>query len=1522
MKKTFTILIAALMLLTMISQPTRSWGQERGFTAAYTLTPETNSASASSAYNSGYDFEIDDITWNVTGNTSVNPWRIGGKKSTIGSNGTGDRPLYSKNVISDNISKIVITHGNSSSDITVNSITLIVSTAQNGGGEVISSLTGSYTNNTTTIFERPNDKDWSGRYYKIVYNVTNTTTTQKYVMFSQAVFYKTTYNLTYTATSIGGNISVTDNDDNEVESGTALEPGTELIVQATANLGYDFDYWTVTGSGSSVEDEHEPYTIFTLGTDNATLSANFTSAGPSLTVSTTELSGFTYSHGNGPSAAQSFTVSGASLSDNIVIQAPTDYEIRQGTTGEFGSSISLTPSSETVSSTTIYVRLKAGKDIGTYNSENISITSTDATGKTVTLSGSVTGYSVTYNGNGNTGGSVPTDSKAYTKNETVTVKSNSGSLVRTGYTYGGWNTKDDGMGNNYTAGTGTFNITTNTILYAKWSINTHAYTLTKTGETEHAAVQLKNGDVVIGASETIPYNTEVTIDVTPEDGYGYTVSVKDSEDNEVTVTDNKFYMPDNTVTVMVNVVRLFAITTSATHGTIGVYQSSKPAGDTVRLKVTPNSGYALVGLKIKRTSGSSVTDIVPTYNPDLKRYIFTMPDYDVTVKGVFDATNEVTYDFSDIDFSEWDNQYGEHTVKYSDATVTFASASKQNSGSTIDDIPVTKGGDVSLVMKTVGGVTKKITGATFVCRQWGTKTQTITFHSSKNTGSTYQTYDGLTSTNFTISNDTLRSGVDAVKITFSSSSNQVGIESATILIKGDAHSITCATGLPGGSISSSPTSASQGETVELTATPDAEKALDSWTVTYTAGEEIFSIPVTDNKFTMPNFAVNVTASFRSARDLTVQYSINGTINNDLEQKVKEGESVDIKGIPVGVTPTGYTFAGWSANASDLSTLLAADDSYTPSDNVTLYAVFTATKPAPFTLSITTSDFNSTSYAANNNEKTTAANAVSGETMDVKWTSYQVMQSGGMQWQKDNGYIYNSTDLGTIKSFTVTSSEGSFTTLYGTSENDGCSSSTVGNGYFKTRVGGATGKTSEVKVTFVKSITRKFTRIISENEDINTTVTLTAPAIIESGKTLTIEDGGILNAGNYLTIDGGTLVIEDGGQLILSDDASVQATVKNSTAASTETKTYDIQWNAISSPVDNVVVTSFVKGDTHNVYRYDEKTVYWQEYRGTNGFNNLQNGRGYIYRSTESGIEFQGEVITGTVSCADYLSYACDNNRYIGFNLIGNPFTHDITWSNLTTKTNISSAGFFLLGADGNWSARTTSGTIAPMQAFLVQATEESPVINISNTAGKGDDRYGNDQIQFTVNNSEYSDVAYAIFREGHGLNKIEHRNDNIPMLYIINDDKDYAIAEMPDNTNVINLGFKARAIGQYTLSLNAEGRYSYMHLYDKLTGSDVDMLLDNSYTFVGSPSDRNDRFVLRLNYNAANIDTESDIFAYQNGADIIISGTGELQIFDIMGHQVSTQRINGVETINVSTQGVYILRLVGTEIKTQKIVVR
>lgn len=122
----------------------------------------------------------------------------------------------------------------------------------------------------------------------------------------------------------------------------------------------------------------------------------------------------------------------------------------------------------------------------------------------------------------------------------------------------------------------------------------------------------------------------------------------------------------------------------------------------------------------------------------------------------------------------------------------------------------------------------------------------------------------------------------------------------------------------------------------------------------------------------------------------------------------------------------------------------------------------------YKLTIDANDFNTTSYAANNNEKTSTAVCTTdnSKTFEVDWTSNQVMKNGdNMQWQKSKGYLYNSTDLGTITSVTVTKTAGTFTTYYGTTEQPSSGSAGDGKGYFKTSVGGATGTTSKVEVIF-------------------------------------------------------------------------------------------------------------------------------------------------------------------------------------------------------------------------------------------------------------------------------------------------------------------------------------------------------------------------------------------------------------------------------------------------------------------------
>ncbi len=114
-------------------------------------------------------------------------------------------------------------------------------------------------------------------------------------------------------------------------------------------------------------------------------------ATPTLSVSPSSLSGFNYLFGSGPSAPQSYQLSGTYLTGapgNITVTAPTNYEV--STDGSnFYPSRTVAYSTATLAATTIYVRLKSGLAIGTYNGELINHSGGGATAQTVTCNGSV-----------------------------------------------------------------------------------------------------------------------------------------------------------------------------------------------------------------------------------------------------------------------------------------------------------------------------------------------------------------------------------------------------------------------------------------------------------------------------------------------------------------------------------------------------------------------------------------------------------------------------------------------------------------------------------------------------------------------------------------------------------------------------------------------------------------------------------------------------------------------------------------------------------------------------------------------------------------------------------------------------------------------------------------------------------------------------------------------------------------------------------------------------------------------------
>ncbi len=112
---------------------------------------------------------------------------------------------------------------------------------------------------------------------------------------------------------------------------------------------------------------------------------------PIISASPTSLSGFSYLVGGGPSASQSYDLSGSDLtpaSGNITVTAPTDYEISLNN-AIFGSTLNVPYSGGILSPTPIYVRLKSGLPGGFYENETITNEGGGATATNVICSGAV-----------------------------------------------------------------------------------------------------------------------------------------------------------------------------------------------------------------------------------------------------------------------------------------------------------------------------------------------------------------------------------------------------------------------------------------------------------------------------------------------------------------------------------------------------------------------------------------------------------------------------------------------------------------------------------------------------------------------------------------------------------------------------------------------------------------------------------------------------------------------------------------------------------------------------------------------------------------------------------------------------------------------------------------------------------------------------------------------------------------------------------------------------------------------------
>jgi hypothetical protein len=110
---------------------------------------------------------------------------------------------------------------------------------------------------------------------------------------------------------------------------------------------------------------------------------------PVVSFSPSTLSGLTYKFAQGPSAQQSFVVTGSNLAGNVTLTPPDKYQFTLTSGSGFVSTpISVSPSGGSLNMT-VYVRLINDLGVGAYN-EEITATSIYAENKSISLQGAVT----------------------------------------------------------------------------------------------------------------------------------------------------------------------------------------------------------------------------------------------------------------------------------------------------------------------------------------------------------------------------------------------------------------------------------------------------------------------------------------------------------------------------------------------------------------------------------------------------------------------------------------------------------------------------------------------------------------------------------------------------------------------------------------------------------------------------------------------------------------------------------------------------------------------------------------------------------------------------------------------------------------------------------------------------------------------------------------------------------------------------------------------------------------------------
>lgn len=349
--------------------------------------------------------------------------------------------------------------------------------------------------------------------------------------------------------------------------------------------------------------------------------------------------------------------------------------------------------------------------------------------------------------------------------------------------------------------------------------------------------------------------------------------------------------------------------------------------------------------------------------------------------------------------------------------------------------------------------------------------------------------------------------------------------------------------------------------------------------------------------------------------------------------------------------------------------------------------------------------------------------------------------------------------------------------------------------------------------------------------------------------MTVTENSTLTVSGALSDENADNIILENGAQLFNNSTGVQATMKKDISGYTGNG----GWYTLSSPFVSLTPSTdngLISG-SYDLYAYDEdggtEGKEWINYKS--GSFDLASSLGYLYaNNTTQNLDFSGELNSGIYSQTVNLSYNNSVESLKGFNLLGNPTAHEISF----TKSADVADGYYYVDNDNVW-VYSPNNIVPVGRGFLVKANATGQSVTLNPQSKR--DNPDPDKGQYLCL-SIGEDNAYVKLSEGVSMPLID-LNGKHSCLYFLCNQKPYVML-VQDNAETLNLCFESKHNGNHTITLDTNGlSLNYLHLIDNLTGNDIDLLATPSYTFEAKTSDYVTRFKLVFDNNGSSISSKA-----------------------------------------------------------------